>query len=135
MTKDSETASDTAGTNGYDKKTVNSFAARLDSIDEELESERGKYMKRCRDLRDDAATVLDEAKAKGIPKKSFKAVRKANKHMRKAKAARDDLEPDEADSFDAIAIALGEDFASFGLGKARLDRAAAKNEAVSSLSR
>lgn len=134
MTKDSETAP-AHGPNGYDPKTVNSFAARLDNLDTELESERGKYMKRCRELRDDIGAVLDEAKAKGIPKKSFKAVRKAANHQRKAERARDDLEPDEQDSFDAIAIALGADFASFGLGKARLDRAAAKNEAVSSLSR
>lgn len=134
-TTNGETATDAAATNGYDKKTVNSYAARLDSIDEELETERGKYMKRCRELRDDIGEVLDEAKAKGIPKKAFKAVRKASKYQRKAERARDDLEPDEQDSFDALAIALGTDFGSFGLGKATLEGHAAKNEAVNSLGR
>jgi hypothetical protein len=133
MTK-GETASE-PGTNGYDKKTVYSYGARLDALDEELESERGKYMKRCRELREEIGSVLDEAKAKGIPKKSFKAVRKAARYQRKAERARDDLEPDEQDSFDAIAIALGADFASFGLGKATLDGHAAKNQTVDSLSR
>jgi uncharacterized protein (UPF0335 family) len=118
--------------NGYDPKTVNSFAARLDGLDAELESERGKYMKRCHELRDDISDILDEAKDKGIPKKAFKAVRKAAKYERKATRAREDLEPDHQDSFDLIKQALGE-FADTALGKATLSRATKENTTANAM--
>jgi uncharacterized protein (UPF0335 family) len=106
------------GHNGFDPALLKGFVQRIDTLKDEMASAKGAYMKRARECREDINDILTEAKDKGIPKKELKAVLKARDYQRKADAARDDLEGDAQDTFDAIAHALG------GLGDTPLGQAA-----------
>lgn len=98
------------------------FTHRVENLYDELASEKGEYMNRARQIRESIARVLVEAKDAGIPKKEFKTVIKARQLENRLEHLRDDLEPDEAETFDQIRLALG-DYADTPLGQAALARA------------
>jgi len=98
------------------------FTHRVENLYDELASEKGEYMNRARVIRDSIARVLVEAKDAGIPKKEFKTVIKARQLENRLEHLRDDLEPDEVETFDQIRHALG-DLGDLPLGKAALARA------------
>jgi hypothetical protein len=79
-------------------------------------------MNRARQIRDSIARVLVEAKDAGIPKKEFKLVIRTRALENKLEAIREDLEPDEAETYDAIRTALG-DLGDLPLGQAALAKA------------
>lgn len=112
-------------TNGVDQEKVKSFVSRIDNLNDEIASEQGSYMKRCRELKDDIKDILEEAKSAGIPPKVLKAVLKARDLERKAEQARDDLDNEDQDIFDNIADALGV-FADTPLGAAAVAKAGDK---------
>jgi chromosome segregation ATPase len=56
-----------------DADTIRDKVARLDAIREELLSERGEYMARCKALRELAKDVYDEVNNLGVSKRAFRA--------------------------------------------------------------
>lgn len=115
------------GSNGFDGAKL--FVADIERHFETLESYRGEYMRRCRDVRDLIAQTYDRAKDAGVPKKELKAVIKARELERKIEALRENLDEDGAETFDQIRHALG-DLADLPLGDAALKRAQAVDSLV-----
>lgn len=110
-------------TNSYDSQAVREYVSRIERLLEDIASERGSFMARCRTIRDDIKTVIQEAKDQhGVPKKELKAVVRTRELEAKADAIRDELEQESQETFDMIREALG-DLADLPLGNAALDRA------------
>lgn len=109
-----------AASNGFDPSVLQDIVSRLDEIDSTIASERGKFMKRCRDLAEDRKGVMTEAKARGIPLKPLKVELKARKLTHKIEELRSELEADDADQAQLIRDALG-DYADLPLGAAAVD--------------
>lgn len=95
--------------NGYDPEDVREAMAGLDDCQTKLLSERGRYMQACATIRAGMATVYDEAKEKGIPKKALRTLFNARLKVAAARALIDDLEADEKSDAEVLADALGDD--------------------------
>lgn len=100
-------AKEIAGSNGFKPEEVQSFLTRVENIHAEIRSVKAANAKRCKELLDDIKDVLDEAKQAGIPKKELRAHIKVKELTDKIEAIREDLEEDEQEVFDQLAIALG----------------------------
>jgi uncharacterized protein (UPF0335 family) len=96
------------------------IVSRLDELDATLASERGKFMKRCRDIAEDRKGVMTEAKARGIPLKPLKTELKIRKLSHKMEEMRSELETEDLEQAKLIQEALG-DYANLPLGKAAVD--------------
>lgn len=116
----------------FEPKKAKSFIERIEAINQEIASEQGEFMSRCKALKEDIALILEEAKSAGIAKKPLRAVLKTRELELKLEAQRDDLEDEQQDTYDAIRHAIG-DLAETPLGEAALSRAAAGREAVDAL--
>jgi len=110
--------------NGYDETKARNYFGRVETLLDELATERGEFMKRCKVLRDHIDEIVTEARDDlGVPKKAFRAVVREHELKRKLDAVRDDLDDSEIqDAFDLLKIALG-DFGELPLGAAALQRA------------
>lgn len=108
--------------NGFDPEVLQEIVGRLDELDEMLASERGKFMKRCRDIADERKGVMVEAKARGIPLKPLKIELKARKLAHKIEELRSEMEAEDAEQATLIREALG-DYADLPLGRAAVDAA------------
>jgi hypothetical protein len=95
------------------------FTGILNCYDE-LASEQGSYMQRCRSIRETMASIYDQAKSKGITKKVLGAQVKRHLLLQKAQRVRANLEADEQNEFDMIVAQLGP-LADLPLGVAALD--------------
>src|SRR5258708_6089052 len=62
-------AADTS--NQFDTAVVQNLVGKIEDFFVDLDSERGTYMQRCRNIRESISAVYDEAKARGIPKKEL----------------------------------------------------------------
>jgi hypothetical protein len=105
-----------------DDEVVRDHVHRVENLIDELASEKGRYMQAARSIRDGIKRVIVEAKDAGIPRREFKAVIKARSLEHRLAEVRDELEPDEVQTFDQIRHALG-DLADLPLGRAALDKA------------
>lgn len=65
--------------NGFDAETVNRMLGKIDGFDADLDSERGSYMKKCRNIREHITAVYEEAKGLGIPQKELRTLIKIRK--------------------------------------------------------
>ena len=92
--------------NGYDGELVKELIGRHEEIESEIESEKGAFMAKCKNLRKGQAEILTEGKARGIPKAALKNVIGARKLQRKLDAIREELDGDDADNFDLLAEAF-----------------------------
>lgn len=108
-------------------KKAESFVKRVESIMDEIASERGKYMKRCRELRDDIKDILGEAKASGIPSKALRGILTYRDLEKKQQALSDGLDLDEQSAFEQMIEKLG-DFGDTALGRAAIDKAKPKGD-------
>jgi uncharacterized protein (UPF0335 family) len=116
------------GHNGATEQDVlDAFQQILEHF-EELASERGSYMTRCKQIRERIKGVYAEASDRGITKKILKA--KVDEHhlQQKVEAIRDNLEDDDRKEFDRLTEVLGE-FGYTPLGQAALAGAKARDEA------
>lgn len=119
------------GHNTADPELVRNITERLNEIDEQIASEKGKFMAFCKARAADRKDVLTEAKARGVNTRALKVEIKAGKLEQKAAALRDDLDPDDQHDAEAIRKAIGE-FADTPLGGAavsKADRKAAERDA------
>ena len=93
---------------------------------EELATERGAYMARCKSIRERMNAVYDTAADRGITRKVLKAKVKEHDTQQKLLAIRDALEDDDRSEFDKLTEVLG-DFGSTALGTHALDAAKRKD--------
>lgn len=110
--------------NGFDAAVLKRFVGEIDKHKEAMASRQGEYMKFCRDQRELISGVFDRAKDAGIPRAELKAVLKERDLQKKIEALREDMEPEQAETFDQIKHALGM-IADLPLGDAALKRSAA----------
>lgn len=103
--------------NGPDPVRTKECVARIEEIATRKEAAHMEYMRECSVFAEDTKAVYEEAKtAWGIPKRALKTVIKVRATERKLEALRDDLEPNDQESFDQIRHALG-DLADTPLGR------------------
>lgn len=127
------TAADAARkSNGFDGDKLKGYLKKLDELQAEIESSKGAHMNRCQKIRGSMDVVFEEAKALGIPKKVLKAHCDLRRLEAKKSAVVDKLGDDDAETFDAVADALG-DFAQLPLGAAAVRRAEASDADRSAL--
>jgi Skp family chaperone for outer membrane proteins len=84
---------------------------------DDLATERGKYMQKCKKIREGMADEYESAAKRGISKKLLKKIVKEREYDRKIEALTADLEEDERSELDMLMEKLG-DFANSPLGKA-----------------
>lgn len=108
----------------FDPDMVKAFVDRVESLHNDIASEKGAYMATCKGIREDISSVYDEAKEKGIPKKILKLVIEQRALGRKMEDIREELEQDDQDIFDQLMLALG-DLADTPLGQAATNSAKA----------
>lgn len=84
------------------------FIDRIENIDKELESLRGKYMAECRNLQEDRKEIFIEVKDAGLPVKAVKVFLKHRKLERKLEGLGAGLDVDEAAAYEQLCDALGE---------------------------
>ena len=129
----------TAAGNQIDGKKLKDFVARIDSLDEAQLSERGKFMERCRRIKEQKDVIFDEAKNAGIPVKELRKVIKAKSLEKQADALFSELEPDEQENFEAIRVALGDWDNETPMGRyaneQRAEKQAAKDDHVDNLAK
>jgi uncharacterized protein (UPF0335 family) len=103
------------------------FVRQIEEIDDDLESEKGEYMSRCRVLRDKRKDVFGAAKDDGIAVKPLKAIVKRRKLERRIDALPSEFEIDEAAQYEALAAAFaGTPFGDFAAARAHADDGDAK---------
>jgi uncharacterized protein (UPF0335 family) len=95
------------------------YIRQIEEIDEDLDSEKGEYMSRCRFLRDKRKHVFGAAKDDGIQVKPLKAVVKRRKYERKIEALPSEFDIDESAQYEALAEAFaGTPFGDFAAERA-----------------
>lgn len=105
---------------------------KLRLIEAELKAKKRAIQK---EVNDDQKVLLDDAKKQGVNKGIIRALSDAQKIRRKAEALiekadgkLDGLEDDDREFAVDIRTALGDDFASFGLGAAAVEKDETKND-------
>jgi uncharacterized protein (UPF0335 family) len=84
-----------------------SFVERIERLVDEIESARGTYMAKAKELREDIKEVKVEAKDNGVLTKALKAVLKERELQRKIAALGANLDIDEGAQFSQLSEALG----------------------------
>lgn len=114
-----------AGSNGFDVDVLNSLVGRIEGIKDDIATEKGESMQRCKSMHKDIKDVYKEAKVRGIPPKPLKQAIEARELNRRIEALRTDLaDMVDQESYDQIRLCLG-DLADTPLGSSALARAAA----------
>lgn len=109
-------------TNGYDKDTLVNYIERIENLQNEIDSERGTSMQKCKTLRADKKEVYGEAKEAGFDSKALKVLIENRGLQKKIDANIAALEADQQDAHDRMIGALG-DLANLPLGQAAIARA------------
>lgn len=112
-----------ARSNGFDSDVVHAFVGEIERHLGELESERGVYMQRCQAIRKAISDVYGDAKTKGIPTRPLKDVVKTRELQKRVQKLRDEMERDQAETYDMLLDVLG-DFGGTPLGQAALAKKA-----------
>lgn len=89
--------------NQFDPDVVNNLLGKIDGYDGDLDSERGSYMKKCRDIRERIAAVYEEAKAHGVPQKELRTLVKIRTHEKASKKLFLELEHDQQEALKLLA--------------------------------
>lgn len=121
------------GTNGATPAQVKESFDSIIGFYEELATERGGYMQRCKHIREEMAEVYDLAADRGITRRVLRAKVKEYLAQEKLQAIRESLEDDDRSEFDQLTEVLG-DFGGTALGQAALERAKNRDTTLDSLS-
>lgn len=92
-------------TNQYDRTVLNSLLKKVDGFHADLESERGTYMQKCRNIRESIQAVYEEAKAAGVPGKELRTWVRIRINEARSKKLFDELERDQQINLQLIAEA------------------------------
>ena len=106
--------------NQYDPEVVNNLLGKIDGFDSDLDSEKGSYMSRCRNIRESIKAVYDEAKAHGVPQKELRTLVKIRKHEKASAKLYHELENDQ--QINLAMLAATEKVADLPLWRSAADR-------------
>ena len=112
----------TNGHNGHDRAQLEGYLNRVDSLDDELMTLKGRYMADCKGPRGRIKDILAEVRESDINIKAFKELLQTHRDDRKRLARIEALEADDRDAYEILEEALG-DFGETPLGAATLKRA------------
>lgn len=90
-------------TNAFDPDIVNNLLNKIDGYHADLDSERGSYMSKCRNIRSSIEGVIEQGKAAGIPTKELKTLIKIRLKEKAARKLFEDLEGDQQITLQMIA--------------------------------
>lgn len=108
------------GRNSASDEEAASFLDKYEELQDKIEALKVEHMNKCRAVRAEMVELLDDAKSQGIAKGDIKDVAKARALRKKLHDLLTDR--DEDSQVKGILEALGDDFASFGLGAAAVER-------------
>lgn len=114
--------------NGFDATVLKRFVGEIEKHHAQIASYKGEHAQRCGSVQELISECYDRAKDAGIPKKQLKAVIRERDLLKKIEGLREDMEDEQAETFDQIKHALGM-LSDLPLGDAALKR----SEAVDSL--
>ena len=120
----------TSGTNGIDGAVAKRFIGEIERCHEELLTERGSYMARCKNIRERIKSWKDLAHDAGIARKALNTYLKERELLAKIDALTEDFEDDEIEQVDLLKAALGE-FGDTPLGSAAVQKAEARKDKAS----
>lgn len=106
--------------NQFDPDTVNALLGKIDGFHSDLDSERGSYMSRCRNIRESIKAVYDEGKAKGVPQKELRTLVKIRLHEAASQKLFQELEHDQQQTL--AMLAATERVADLPLWRSAADR-------------
>lgn len=115
-------------TNGFDAEVLKRFVGEIERHTAQIASYKGEHAQRVQSVKEMISDVYDRAKDAGIGKKELKAVIKERELLEKIEALREEMEEEQAETFDQIKHALGM-LNDLPLGEAALKR----SEAIDSL--
>lgn len=93
------------------------FLQRIENLIGDIETMRGEYMERVKEVREDIKLVYEEARDQGIEVKALKGLVKYRALERKQDEIADGLDLSEKAAYDNLIMTLGE------LGRAAAERA------------
>lgn len=99
-------AGNVARSNGLSPEVVKSITERWDGLAERLATAKGVYMKAAKDVAEDRAELLTEAKSKGINLKAFKTEIKCRDLGFKIAGLRGNLEGEDAEQAELLRDAI-----------------------------
>jgi uncharacterized protein (UPF0335 family) len=105
---------------------------RIENLHDEIATERGIYMQKCRELREDVKSIVEEGKDQGIAPKALKGLVKFRALERRQQAIGDGLDIADQSDFETLCAALG-DFADTELGQAAVESAKPKGRRTASV--
>ena len=128
-----------AEANTVDEGAAKRWMHEIERCDEELASERGAYMARCKGIRDRIKDIYELASSDGVPRTALRTLRKERELIRKIKSLTAELDGEDIDLVDQVRVALGP-FGDLPLGAAAVEAAEAstaphkgKRDALNSL--
>lgn len=110
--------------NGFDATILKRFVGEIEKHHDQIASYKGEHAQRVKSVQEMISDVYDRAKDAGIGKKQLKAVIRERDLTKKIEAIREDMEEEEAETFDQIKHALGM-LSDLPLGETALKRSAA----------
>lgn len=108
------------GRNTASDEEAATFLDKYEELQAKIDALKVEHMNKCRAVRTEMVELLDDAKSQGIAKGDIKDAAKARALRQKLHDLLTDREEDS--QVKGILEALGDDFASFGLGAAAVDR-------------
>lgn len=109
-------------TNSPADEDVKAAVKAIEERYDDLASERGTYMQKCKRIREGMANDYEAAGNRGISKKLLKKIIQERTYERKIDALTADLEPDERSELEMLVEKLGA-FADTPLGQAAVAQA------------
>ncbi|MGO4672956.1 hypothetical protein AB4Z40_08660 [Bosea sp. 2YAB26] len=93
--------------NGFDAVVLQRFVTDIERHHDTIASYKGEHAQRVKSVQELIGEVFDRAKDAGIPRKELKAVIKERRLLVQIENLREELEEDQAETFDQIKHALG----------------------------
>ena len=111
-------------TNGFDATVLKRFVGEIEKHHGQIASYKGEHAQRVKSVQEMISDVYDRAKDAGVPKRELKAVIKERVLLKRIEALREDLEEEQAETYDQIKHSLGM-LSDLPLGEVALKRSAA----------
>ena len=92
----------------YQPTVITACIKRVEELHGELETERGKFMLKCRRIRERMDTAYEEADTKGVPKREMRAAVRIRMKRKTAETELDKLEPDVREGVQKILREFGD---------------------------
>jgi hypothetical protein len=110
--------------NQFDATVLKRFVGEIEKHHDQIASYKGEHAQRVKSVQEMISDVYDRAKDSGVPKRELKAVIKERALLKKIEALREDMEEEQAETYDQIKHSLGM-LSDLPLGEVALKRSKA----------